>query len=205
METTVQSDTVVEVDIKMRLSQVDYDRVVATKQSFDRVAAYLVEQYSKGGVLLKPTHVHYLEQLSGHPIQTAEGVLQAFENANKRGSAAGYLRVTYDVDPAFAEPLEQLATAQGRTVDEIMTEASQIVLTNGWLYAFDIDRLGGGTILFTKQSREEMEELVGEKPLTTTAILKWARSIKKPEPKPAKIGKVKAEVLARLDATEAVV
>jgi hypothetical protein len=192
--------TTVEVQITMRLSVEDHDRVLATKQPFDRVAAYLVEQYSKGGVLLRPSQVHFLEQLAGAPIQTSEAILQAFENASRRGSANGYLRVTYDVDPAFAEPLEQIAIAQGRDVDAIVQEGLTIVLTNSWLYAIDVS---GGTLLMTKQTREELEELVGESPLTTTGILKWARAIKKLEPKQPKISKVKAEVLARLDAATA--
>jgi hypothetical protein len=195
------SSTTVEVAITFRLSAEDHARVLATKQPFDKVAAFLVEQYSKGGILLKPMQARYIEQLAGTPIQTAEAVLQAFESATKRGSASGYLRVTYDVDPAFAEPLEQLAKAQGRTVDEIMQESMSIVLTNQWLYSLNVD---GGTILFTQQAREEMEELVGEKPLNTTAILKWARALKKLEPKAPKVSKVKAEVLARLDAAEVV-
>jgi hypothetical protein len=192
----LKTDTAIEVQITMRLNEEDYNRVLSTNQEFPKVAAYLVEQYSKGGVLLRPSQARFIEQLAGTPIRTAEAVLQAFENAHKHGSAAGYLRVTYDVDPAFAEPLEQLAKAQSRTVDEIVQEGMNIVLTNSWLYSISVD---GGTLLLTQQAREEMEQLVGEKPLTTTGILRWARALKKMEPKPVKVGKLKAEVREKLE------
>ena len=197
METTVvqSADTTVDLALNIRLHEQDYSRVMATKQDLSLVAGYLIEQYAKGGVLLRPAQVSYIEQLTGNPCKTSEAILQAFENMGQRGTTSGFLRVTYDVDPAFATPLEDLARAQGRSVDDIVQESLAIVLTNSWLYSLNIE---GGTLYFTKESREEMEQLVG-KPLTTTMILECIKKLKDNQKKPS----IKEQVRKKLDEVEA--
>lgn len=201
-------DKVVEVPASVRISERDYQRVIATKQDFNQVASYLVEQYSKGGVMLKAAHAKYLEQVSGIPCKTPESVMAIVENGINRRSASGHLVVNYAVDPAFADPLEQLAKAQGRNVDEIVQEACAIVFTNSWLYALNIS---GGTIHLSKEMREELEQAVGKKMITGQDLVDWSKraadSKEATEPKETsdarrngKIGKVLATVREKLDA-----
>jgi hypothetical protein len=171
-EALVSSDTTIDVEIKIRLNRSDYERVLSTGQDFERVAAYLIDHYSKGGVMLRPSHTQYLEQLSGMPVKTPESVLQLCENSQTRGSTSGGLTVSYTVDPAFAEPLEQLAVAQSRSVEEILNEAMTIVFTNGWLYALDCKGL---TLNIAGQDMRDLQSAMGSKTPTGSEVVEWVK------------------------------
>lgn len=170
------SEAVVDIPINFRMSEADRHKVeAANKKDLTQVVTYLLQEYIKGGVLLEAQHCRYLSTVADEPIRTARDVLRVFENGIRRHSANGSLRVSYDVDPAFAEPLEQVAVAQSRTVDEIVQEAMAVVFTNSWLYAMDIS---GGTIHLTKEMRERLEKAMGQKMVTGADVVSWAENNK---------------------------
>lgn len=188
------SETTVDVDLKLRLNKVDYERVCGTGQELPRVAAYLIENYSKGGVMLRPTHTHYLEQISGTPVKTPESVMQICESAVTKGSGNGSLMVSYTVDPALSQPLEQLAFAQGRSPTEIVQDGINTVLTNSWLYGLQTT---GGTVFLTEEDRKRLEKALNKKSITGRDLADWADR-KGEEQQVKKVGKLRAEVLARM-------
>lgn len=198
--------TVVEVPATIRVSESDYNRVLMTKQDLSKVASFLVEQYSKGGVLLKATQANYLSTISGRNVKTAEDVLTIVESGINRHSANGNLVVSYALDPAFAEPMEELARQQGRTVEEILQEAMAVVFTNSWLYSLETS---GGTLVFTRETREELEAIIGCRSMTGAILVEalkklLAKNVEKPveEPKPDRVSSVLKEVKKRLDQKE---
>jgi hypothetical protein len=189
MEDTAEA-AVVEIPVTFRMSEEDHRRILATKQEVPMVATYMLSEYAAGGVMVKSTHAHYLERLSGRPVKTSETVVDIVESGVARKSAAGYLSVTYNVDPAFAEPLEQLAKQQGRTVEEIVQDGLDVVMKCGWLYNIQVD---GGTINLTKDMRSRLEKAMKQKNVTGADIVTFIENLIKP------VSKKLAEVRARMD------
>lgn len=193
--------TIIETPVTVRLHEADHEKVNSTGQDFSQVASFLVEQYSRGGVMLKPSQAHYLSTLSGTIVKTAEDVITVVENGVNRHSASGNLVVTYSLDPAYAEPMEELAQQQGRTVEEIVQEAISVVFTNSWLYSISVE---GGTLNFTREDREELERIVGHRPVTGSSLLGFLRRAGDPPSQP-RISKALQQVRAKMDQEEVVV
>lgn len=187
------TETIVEIAAVLRLSESDHRKVLGTKQDVGRVANYLLEQYAKGGVLLRFGQVQYLSGLANQPIRVGDDVLQIVESGVNRHTTNGNLSINYVVDSAFAEPLEQLAIAQSRPVDAIVQEACAAVFTNSWLYDLKID---GGTLHLTKAMREDLEKVMGDKMLTGEKVTQWVKD-NAPKP-PQRAGKTVAQVRERL-------
>jgi hypothetical protein len=193
-EVVATTAPVVEIPITIRLHAKDYDRILATKQNFPKVCGFLAEQYARGGILVRAGQISQLEKLAGTSIKTPEAIMQIVENGVSRRSANGNLTVTYSVDSAFAEPLEQIAKSQGRDVDAIVQEACAIVFTNSWLYSIEVS---GGTLHLTKEMRLELERAIGRKQLTGADVVAWAK-----EASEKRVSKKLQEVRARLDQKE---
>jgi len=193
-------ENIVELEMTLRLSAADHKKIAATKQDLTQVANYLLEQYAKGGVLLRYGQAQYLAGMADSPVRTAEDVLQIVENGIKRHSPNGNLSVSYSVDPALAVPLERLAVECGRSVDAILHEACEVVFTNSWLYALNVS---GGTLHLTKEMREDLEKLIGDDMLTGEKVVEWAKKVAPPPAaKTPKISKTLQEVRARMDSLE---
>lgn len=201
MTTSEQAvENIVELAVTLRLSAADHKKVVATKQDLTQVANYLLEQYAKGGVLLRYGQAQYLAGLADSPVRTAEDILRIVESGIKRHSPNGNLSVSYSVDPALAVPLERLAMECGRTVDAILQEACEVVFTNSWLYALNVS---GGTLHLTKEMREDLEKVVGDDMLTGEKVVAWAKKVAPPPAaKTPKVSKSLQEVRARMDQIE---
>ena len=145
--------------ITITLSQDQAARLVSSKQDASEVATALVGEYSKGGIMVSAQDTAYMFRvLQSSPAFLERHAGEIVENAVDRKSYDGSLVVSYRLDPAFAQPLEELSRAQGRTVDAIVQEAISIVITNQWLYSIECS---GGTLYFNREKREELEHLVG--------------------------------------------
>ena len=168
-EPTAESG-VVERLVNITLEESDYKAIQSTKQEFETIANYMLREYAQGGVMVPASKIAYLSDLTAIPIHSSTDLADIVENGVRRNSPDGTMRVTVDVDPAFAVPLEELAYAQGRTVNEIVTESNNIVLTNGWIYALTLE---GGTIPLMSEQRRSLEKIIGVAPLTSVAITDW--------------------------------
>lgn len=162
---------VVERTVNILLREEDYKAIQATKQDFDKILNYMLEQYAKGAILVPFAKVQYLSDLTKMPLRSSEDILEVIENGVRRSTPSGVLRVYYDVDPADAQPLEELGRAQGRTVEQVIHEVLALVLTNSWAYAIECT---GGTVHFTSESRDELERVMCKSPITGQDILEWA-------------------------------
>ena len=180
---------VVERLVDVHLSEADYDAVLSTKQDFGKVVNFLVSSYAQGGIMIQPSKVAYLTETTGLPFATQNDVVEMVENAVMRGSAAGDLRVIVDVDPAFAPALEDLAYAQGRTVNEIVKETVDVCLTNSWIAAV---MPSGGIIPLLAEQRSALERVMG-KNITSESLVEWVTSEARREKKESKIVKLKKE------------
>ncbi len=156
--------------MNITLEESDYKAIQSTKQGFETVANYMLKEYAQGGVMVPAAKIAYLSDITAIPIHSSGDLAEIVENGVRRNSADGTLRVSVEVDPAFAAPLEDLAYAQGRTVNEIIHESTNLILTNGWVYALTLD---GGTIPFMSEQRRRMEKIIGIAPLTSVAITDW--------------------------------
>jgi len=193
---TVTQDGVVEVLVTFRMKEADHKRIMDTKQDFASVANFMVEQYANGGVMVRADHARYLSTLAGRPVKTSETVVDIVESGVNRNSPAGYLSVTYNVDPAYAMPLEELSRQQGRSVEAIVQEAFHVVLTNGWLYDIRVD---GMTINLTKEMRIELESITKQKITTGASLMEWIKERLQPN---AKMSKLRQEVRERMGISE---
>lgn len=193
-EVTPGADEVVESQVTIRLQASDHKKIMATRQELAKVAAYFLEHYARGGVMLRAAQAHYIEHVAGIPVKTPETIISIIESGINRRSANGNLSVTYSVDPAFAQPLEDLAVAQGRTVEEIVQESMSIVFTNQWLYALDV---GGMTLHFDRQDREEIQKMTGNNLVTGKEFMQWARETQ--EKKAPRVSKLRQQVRERMD------
>lgn len=162
---------VVERSVNILLKEEDYKAIQDTKQDFGKILNYMLEQYAKGAILIPFTRVQYLSDLVKAPLTSSEDILEVIENGVRRSTPSGTLRVYYDLDPAYAIPIEEVAHAQGRTVDQIVHECLSLVLNNSWAYALNCT---GGTINFTTESRDELERVMCKSPITGQDILEWA-------------------------------
>lgn len=185
-EATVQSG-VVEKLVSVTLTESDYQAIQNTKQDFAAVAQYLMEQFARGGAMVPADQITYLSDLTRIPIYGADDLVEIVESVAIRNSPDGQLRVTTDIDPAFAPALEELAYAQGRTVKEILTECVQLVLQNQWLYSIQTD---GGSIPLLSDQRTVLEKAIKVSPITSEALISWVQEVTsearrpRPEPKP---------------------
>lgn len=180
---------VIEKLVDVSLSEVDYNSVLSTKQDFGKIVNFLVSNYAQGGVMVQSNKIAYLTELTGLPIASQVDIVDIVENSVKRGSAGGDLRVVMDVDPAFAPALEDIASAQGRTVNEIVKECLEIVLTNSWLYAIDLD---GGMIPLLSEQRRELERIMGCE-ATSESVLQFARDAASGDRREKKVVQIRKE------------
>lgn len=169
-----QQAAIVERLVGITLEEGDYSAINATKQDLARVTSYLLEQYARGGIMIPATKVRYLSDTAGVPVVSANDVLEIVDNVVHRKTPNGTLRVTYDVDPSFVGPLEDVARAQGRTLEAIVQEGLTLVLTNSWLYALPLDGL---TAVFTSDARQRLERLMGTDQITGQSILEFTEGL----------------------------
>ena len=160
----------VEKLVDVHLSEADYNNILKTKSDFGKIVNFLVSNYAQGGIMVQPSKISYLTELTGLPIVSQVDIVDVVENSVRRGSAAGDLRVVMDVDPAFAPALEDLAQAQGRTVNEIVKECLEIVLQNSWLYSIE---LTGGSVPLLAEQRRELELIMGCE-VTSESLVEFA-------------------------------
>ncbi len=169
LEATLDS-AIVEKLVNISLSEEDYQAITASKHEFNDVVQYLVEQFAKGGVMIPVDDVGYLADLSQMPVASSSDIIGIVDSALRRHSPNGMLRVTTDVDPAFAPGLEELARMQGRTIDEIVNEALNIIFSNNWLFGMS---LADSTIPFLAEQRSRLERIIKKAPLTSDILVSW--------------------------------
>ena len=171
-EATVNSG-VVERLVGISLEEGDYAAIQSTKQDLARVSSYLLEQYARGGVMVPAIKVRYLSDLCKAPIVSSSDILDVVENVVKRKTTNGTLEVTSRVDPAFVEPLERAALTRGRTIESIVQDALDIVLTNSWVEEITPE---GGTVYLSRSARQDLESIIGPN-FSGQSLVDWAKEI----------------------------
>lgn len=161
--------------VAVSLPREDADRLRKSNQSVADVANFLVGEHARGGIMLAADRVHYIQTFCSSAVRTSADVMAVIENAVQRRSFDGSLCIQYSVDPSLAAPLEELARSNGRTVDSLVHEALDIVLTNSWLYQLEPS---GCTLHLTMEQRKEIEDITGKEINNGETIMKVIRKLK---------------------------
>lgn len=147
-------------------------------------AKYLLENYAFGGVMLKPTHVTRI--VGALPNASNENIdidiVKAVEKA--AGMEDGQHVFKAHLDPAYIQPAQEVADAQGVDLEYLVTDALNTMLGNGWLYDFQTE---GGVIRLTMDQLAEIQEILGQKTIFAHDLLNAMR-LAKPALELAKVG-----------------
>lgn len=130
-----------------------------------RVQLFL-ESLASGGVMLKPEQVVEIENNSGKTVRDGQDVVRATEAPAKK--ASGRIAIEVTIDPAWSDPLNEIARSSGRSLEDMLSDMWEISLQNNWAYNFtpayppiyikdsDYDLLRG----ITEQTRPTGDEIV---------------------------------------------
>lgn len=135
-------------------------------ESVKAAAEYFIGHYSDGGIMLTSQQAAYLRKIAGDGISTGQKIIELVEQTIGRESGGFTIKAT--IDSALIEPAKETASAQGRTVEELLTECVNIALQNGWLYQFSTS---GGTVPLTDNHKNEIGRLIGMKVFTADDIV----------------------------------
>lgn len=104
-------------------------------RKLSNLAGYFLKEYAEGGMLLTQAHLSDIERATDTTVASPKDVVAAV--AKGLGRDEGQFVLKAAVDPAYVEPLREIATFQGCTLDELLTNCINLALTNGWLYEFN--------------------------------------------------------------------
>jgi hypothetical protein len=100
-----------------------------------RLAKYFIAQHADGGMMMTKRDLDALENACGKVFQSPREIVDVVSAA--MGREQGQYTIKANVDPAFIEPLKEIAAFQNCTVDELLQNCINMALQNGWLYHFN--------------------------------------------------------------------
>lgn len=118
---------------------------------------FWIDQQSRGGIMVSPEDHDYLAELAnGKRFTSSRQLASAVAKGLKRDD--GQFASVAKVDPALIVPLQDQAAQMGWTVEELITDALNQVLTNSWVASLEPDF----TLRFTAAAMARLKAIVGK-------------------------------------------
>lgn len=126
-----------------------------------------MELQSRGGLMLSPDDHDYISTLNdGKRFKDSRALALAVAKGLKRDE--GQFSFTISIDPAFMQPIEELAKESGLTTAELVQNSCAMIWSMNWLY--DCTPAEGRMIPFTRKMLEEVAAICGKKTVESTDI-----------------------------------
>lgn len=172
-----------EHQIKALCSQVLLDMTEGQKVA--GIASAAVQDLADGGMVLDGQVTNQILALTG-PLDAQQDLVRFIEIGQDREE--GSIVVKWRPDPTYVPVLEQIALANGTTVQEVAQNMMDYGTGQGWGYQINPDTM---IIFVTKADMETLRELTAADHVTGTGLVNLLRELT--ETQSAKGSKVKAQ------------
>jgi len=169
-----QKSTRVEVPVTLALDKSAYEKILARipgeawpAQKIAAVCDGLLADISDGGLMLSGEDMRKI--CEAIPGASVESIIEAVEG--HAGVEDGQIVVKWNVDPAYSEPLANMAQVQGLTVNEVV----QNLMDHYIQFAYDWSP-EPPKILLTENEYEILTVVIGKKNFTGHDLLEYLKA-----------------------------
>ena len=133
------------------------------------LAASALEDLADGGIVLSGAIMRQITAVAGAVENTQQLVSLVEQGQSMNSGRKGY---TWYPDPTYTPVLEENASVQGSTVDQLVQDFMDYGVGQGWGYALSPDV---STVFFSKADMEYLRKDIGKPQITGTDIAEWVR------------------------------
>ena len=143
-----------------------------TVAAISSLASDLVHKYAEGGLMLEKRHLDDIESATGSQIGSPRSLVDEVKKARNFSSDGLVAQAT--VDPGYLLPLEEVAKANGNTVQDHLNNLFGYFIAEG--FVLNLDTFGIKHVAFNRSQMAELENLLGGKP-NADMILKALKEV----------------------------
>ena len=136
------------------------------------VATGLLIDQADNGLMIDPATASRLCEITGKEIERPTDLIPLVEKAV--GKKDGGIVVETVLDPFWVGPLQELATQQGRSLNELLSDCLNLIMDKGWLYEINP---GPKTLNFTQQDMKYLRESLGKEVVSGTDVAQFIREM----------------------------
>lgn len=160
---TIQIDaTLAEEQIERLAAAVPEELSVVAKLS--GIATGLLRDLADGAIMLDSQTSRHVLGLIG----SIEELVPSLERANHMHQ--GRIVAEWLLDPIWLPALEEMATMQGVTVQDLVQNAMDYAMDQGWLYQIPVEPM---KLRFAPEDLKVLAEIIGVENPTGTDIARW--------------------------------
>lgn len=164
------------ITVNLDLPETDLDKISQTNgkdpvMAVNDLCRYFVREYLNGGVIVPSKSLLAIETSTGAKVGSAEDIVKCVQAA--RGREDGQYTLKAQIDPAWIEPIEDNARISGWTAEELLQNALNWVLGNGWLYTFS--PANGACVPLEADDYKTVAEFVGKKAFSSKDLVSAIR------------------------------
>jgi len=168
------AETVRTLGIDVSISQNQIDRLTAAVPEemsvvakLSGIATGLLRELADGGVLLDCATSRQILDLIG----TLDQLVPTLEKVGK--VRQGGIVAEWRLDPVWLPAIEEIGKVQGRSVQEVVQDAMDYVMEQGWLYQIPAEL---PKVRFDPEDLKAVAEIIGIENPTGTDIAEWVKA-----------------------------
>lgn len=138
-------------------------------------ASQILDGIAEGGMILSATDVQDIEANYGKGIEASQDIVKATEG--KAVKRDGQCVLTATIDPAYIEPLKEIAQMRGCSLEEHLSDIANFILANNW-YS-EIPPHDGITRIFRMEQERWFANELGLEQFTVEDLKAHVKSLKR--------------------------
>jgi hypothetical protein len=139
------------------------------EDAISSVASDLVAKFADGGMMIDARTLSRIDEITGGAIATPRDLIPFVE----KGCSVeeGQVVVKWRLDPAWVPALQEVADRRPMTLEALVQEIMDFVVSQGWINAIRIDELP--RLTFAPEGMDRLRELVGKEHVTGTDVVRY--------------------------------
>lgn len=172
-------ETKVSTPLTISLPESTYNAVIASipvgtaaDKGLTSRCEWFLRMYAAGGFMMQPSDLQRLKNEIGMEATLPAQIVKAL--LAKGGKKEGQHVFEITIDPIYIEPLEAIAKEQGWSMDDLITDAIDTIMSNGWLYEISPK---AAPFFVSPTERAELDEIMGKQVYRGGEVLAKIREI----------------------------